>query len=338
LEALPDTLYRNDGDGTFTDISVAAGIAAAPARCGLGVVAADLDEDGDVDFYVANDTTPNFLWENQGDGTFVDRGEISGTAVNRYGACEAGMGVLAGDFDGDGRQDLFVTNFFHETNTLYRNEGPLLFNDVTQELGLGAPSRLRLSFGPCLTDFDRDGWPDLLVVNGHVHDRLAEIGRDEPFAQLPLLFHNERGVRFREVSDGAGPFFREPQVGRGAAVADFDRDGAADVAVLHLNGPLALLHNETFPAGGWLQIELLGRHSNRDGVGATVRVDLGARVVVQARQAGVGYCSCGEERLLFGLGGAPRVQVAVRWPSGREERWDDVPANTFYRLGEGTGR
>ncbi|MCX7699609.1 MAG: CRTAC1 family protein, partial [Gemmataceae bacterium] len=307
LQALPDSLYRNCGDGLFADASAMSGIASVPPQCGLGVVAADLDGDGDADLYVSNDMGPNFLWENQGHGTFVDRGLEAGAAMNRNGACEAGMSLEAADFDGDGRCDLFVTNFFHETNTFYRNEGNLLFSDVTHEVGLGAPSKLRLGFGTCAVDFDRDGFLDLFVANGHVHDRLHEIGRDEPFAQLPLLFHNERGLRFGEVSAATGGYFAQPHVGRGAAAADFDRDGDVDVAISHLNGPAALLRNDATPAGGWLQIELIGRISNRSGVGALVTVDLAGNRLVRTRQAGSGYCSCGEERLTIGLGDATRV-------------------------------
>lgn len=339
LQALPDTLYRNGGDGRFVDVSAEAGITAQSARCGLGVVAADLDEDGDVDLYVSNDTTPNFLWENQGDGNLVDRGVVAGAAFNRYGACEAGMSVEAADFTGDGRFDLFVTNFFHETNTFYRNEGGLLFSDVTPATGLGAPSKLRLGFGTIGLDFDQDTFLDLLIANGHVHDRLHEIGRDEPFAQLPLLFHNERGLRFSEVSAGSGGYFTEPHVGRGAAAADFDRDGDADVAVNHLNGPAALLRNEAEPAGGWLQIELIGTRSNRSGVGAVLTIDLGQQRLVRTRQAGTGYCSCGEERLLIGVGDAALVKrVSIRWPSGRRESWGDLPVNALLQLVEGTGQ
>jgi hypothetical protein len=275
-----------------------------------------------VDLYVANDTTPNFLWENQGRGSFVDRGVASGTAFNRYGASEAGMGVAAGDVDGDGRFDLFVTNFFGETNTLYRNEGGLLFCDVTREIGLAAPSMARLGFGTCLADFDRDGWLDLFVTNGHVHDRLQEIGRDEPYAQLAQVFHNDRGARFSDVSAGSGRFFCEPHVGRGAATADYDRDGDVDVAVNHLNGPAALLRNDAAAAGGWLQIELIGTTSNCDGVGAVVTVDLGSRTLVQAAQAGASYLSCHESRLSVGVADAQRIRrVSVRWPSGRDEAW-----------------
>lgn len=335
-----NVLYHNNGDdGRFVDLSAEAGITAEPARCGLGVVAADLDADGDVDFYVSNDMGPNFLWENQGHGKFVDRGLEAGVAFNRYGACEAGMSVEAADFSGSGRFDLFVTNFFHETNTFYRNEGNLLFSDVTPATGLGAPSKLRLCFGTVALDFDQDAFLDLLVVCGHVHDRLPEIGRDEPFAQLPLLFHNERGRRFSEVSAGTGGYFAEPHVGRGAAAADFDRDGDADVAVLHLNGPAALLSNDTAPAGAWLQLELVGTKNNRSGVGAVVTIDLGRQSLVRTRQAGSGYCSCGEERLLIGVRDAARVpRVTVRWPGGLQETWTDLAVNAFYRLAEGAGQ
>jgi hypothetical protein len=288
---------------------------------------------------LANDSTPNFLWENQGDGTLADRGVVSGTALNRYGVSEAGMSVEAADFTGDGRFDLFVTNFFHETNTFYRNEGSLIFTDITPESGLGAPSKLRLGFGTCGLDFDRDAFLDLLVANGHVHDRLHEIGRDEPFAQLPLLFHNEQGTRFHEVSAGSGRYFDEPHVGRGVAAADFDRDGDVDVAVNHLNGPAALLRNDTTPAGGWLQIELVGTRSNRDGIGAVVTIDLGRQTLVRTRQAGVGYCSCGEERLSIGTGDSKDVKrVSIRWPSGRQESWANLSVDTFVTLVEGAGQ
>ncbi len=335
LQALPDSLYRNLGDGHFADVSSTSGITSVTPQCGLGVVAADLDGDGDTDLYVSNDMGPNFVWENQGNGTFVDRGLEAGAAMNRNGACEAGMSVEAADFDGDGQFDLFVTNFFHETNTFYRNEGNLLFSDVTQEIGLGAPSKLRLGFGTCAVDFDQDSFLDLFVANGHVHDRLPEIGRDEPFAQLPLLFHNERGARFREVSAGAGGYFAEPHVGRGAAAADFDRDGDVDVAISHLNGPAALLRNDTVPGGAWLQLELIGRTSNRSGVDAVVTVDLGGQRLVRTRQAGSGYCSCGEERLTIGLGEVTRVpKLAVRWPSGVQQTMTDLPVNTVLRLVE----
>ncbi len=338
LEAMPDLLFQNCGDGRFADISAEAGITVGEALTGLGAVAADLDQDGDIDIYVANDARPNHLWENQGDGSFVDVGQMSGTALNRHGAREAGMGIAIGDIDRDGRFDFLVTNFYNETNTLYRNEGAFFFSDVTDEMGLGAPSRPRLSFGPCFVDFDNDGWLDLLTVNGHVHDRLHELNRNEPFAQSPQIFQNEGGRRFREVSTGSGRFFSEPRVGRGVAVADYDRDGDADVAVNHLNGPAALLRNDTPDGGGWLQFELIGTRSNRDGVGAVITIDLGQQAMVRCRQASTSYFSCDEGRLLVGVGNAEQLKrVSIRWPSGREECWEDVPINTYCRFVEGAG-
>ncbi len=338
LEALPDLLYRNTGSGDFEDISAQAGITSGAARSGLGVVAIDLDADHDIDFYVANDTTSNHLWENQGDGKFIERAADSGASRNRFGANEAGMGLVAGDFTGNGRLDLFVTNYLGESNTLYRNEGSLLFTDITDEMGLGAPSRSRLGFGTSLADFDNDGWPDVLVVNGHVQDRLHEVRLGEPFAQLPLLFHNNQGVRFQDVSAAAGDYFRTPRVARGAAVADFDGDHDLDVAINNLNGPGALLKNTLKNQQHWLQIELIGVSSNRSGVGAVLHLDLGDRSIVRCVQAGTGYLSCDDTTLLIGLGSAAGVRrLTVVWPGGRREVWDSLSVNRLWRLREGGG-
>jgi hypothetical protein len=338
LEAVPDLLYRNIGDGRFADSSEEAGIRAVKAHQGLGVVAADLDADGDTDFYVANDTTGNHLWQNQGSGQFDERGGEAGTSTNKHGAREAGMGVAIGDVDGTGTLDLFVANYFNETNTLYRNEGRLLFSDVTDEMGLGAPSRLRLAFGASFADFDNDGWLDVLTANGHVHDRLHEIGREGPFAQLPQVFYNDRGSRFRDVSLSSGAYFHDPHVGRGTAIADFDRDGHADVAISQLNSDVVLLKNDAADIGRWLQVELVGVQSNRDGVGAMVQLDLGERRLVRSVQAGVSYLSCDERVRLIGIGSLDKVrEVTVVWPGGRRESWADLEANRLWRLVEGNG-
>jgi hypothetical protein len=338
FEAVHDLLYRNTGGGDFEDVSEKAGIDVGEARAGLGIVATDLDSDGDTDFYVANDTTPNHLWENQGDGKFLDRASDAGAARNRFGAAEAGMGLLAGDIVGNGRMDLFVTNYYGESNTLYRNEGSLLFTDITDEMGLGAPSRARLGFGTSLADFDNDSWSDLLIVNGHVQDRLWEVRRDEPFAQLPLLFHNDRGSRFQNVSNGAGDYFRTPRVARSTAVADFDGDHDLDVAVNCLNGPSVLLQNELDDHVHWLQVELIGVESNRSGIGAELRLEVGNRTIVRCLQAGSGYLSCDDTTLLIGLGPFAEVRrLTVAWPNGRKEAWNSLPADRLWRLLEGRG-
>jgi hypothetical protein len=338
MEPERDILYRNRGDGTFEDVTESSGLLDCQPGKGLGVVAADLDGDGDLDFYVANDTVPNHLWENVGQGRFVERARLSGAAVNRNGAATASMGLAAGDVDGDGLLDLFHTNYFRETNTLLRNEGQLQFLDVTDEFVLAGPSRLRLGFGVSLFDPDNDGWLDFFVANGHVHDRLDELGRkDEPFAQLPLFFRSDKGRRFQNESSRSGDYFRKAWVGRGCATADYDRDGRSDLAVQHLNDRPALLRN-TGPAGNWLSLELIGTRSNRSAVGATLRVAAGGRELVRARQAGTSYLSCDEERLLIGLGTARQAdRVVIYWPGGQAEVWTNLAAGQFVQLVEGTG-
>lgn len=339
LKAMTDLLYRNQGNGEFAEISKEAGIATGEPYQGLGVVAADLDLDGDTDFYVANDTTPNQLWENDGGGRFIDRGAESGTATNRHGMREASMGIAIGDVDGNGQFELFVTNYYNAVNTFYRNEGKLLFTDVTDEIGLGAPSRLRLGFGTNFVDLDNDGWLDTFVANGHVHDLLHEVHRDEPFAQLAQLFHNRQGAIFQDVSASSGPYFQVPHVGRGSAVADFDRDGDLDIAINHLNENASLLQNATKNEGRWLRLELVGVESNRGGVGAVIHLELEERTLVRTLCAGTSYLSCDEATMLIGLGACDEVRaVTVTWPSGRRERWESLGTNRDYRLVEATGR
>ena len=335
----PDVLYRNNGDGSFTDISQEAGLRDFDPKAGLGVVACDLDTDGDLDFYVANDSDPNFLLVNDGIGRFTEIGLISGTALNRHGMREAGMGVAVGDVDGDGRFDLFKTNFYGETNTLYRNLAPGLYLDVTEDIGLAAPSRTRLGFGTLMIDADNDTWLDLFVANGHIHDRLPELGRDHPFRQRPQLMWNRGGKRFEDASDSAGDYFQGAYVGRGCAAADYDRDGRIDVAVQHLNGPAALLQNTTNSDNHALCLELIGTHGSRDAIGARVEVEIDERRVVRLREGSTSYLSCSEGRLLVGIGAARSARrVTVRWPGGRGEVWENVPAYGTRRLIEGTGR
>jgi hypothetical protein len=331
-----DLLFRNSGDGRFTDVTKVSGISSIKPAAGLGVVTGDFDGDDRLDLYVANDTTANFLLINKGGGRFVDRGLVSGTALNRIGDGEAGMGVAAGDVDGDGRIDLFVTNYYGETNTLYRNEGKGLFLDVTDEWGLAAPSRTRLGFGTLLADFDHDGRLDLFVANGHLNDRLPRIGQDVPFQQQSQVFRNDRGRRFLDASVSAGPYFQRKLLGRGCAAADFDRDGRLDVAVQHLNGKAVLLRNRSRAQGPPLILELVGTRGNRDAIGARVEIDLGSTVLVRQRDGSSSYLSCSEGRMIVGIGSRRSVkQVRIRWPGGATEAWNNVKAGEPVWLVEG---
>ncbi|KAA0133085.1 CRTAC1 family protein [Gimesia chilikensis] len=331
-----DVVYRNLGNGKFLDVSQQSGLHSEPARQGLGVFAADYDLDGDQDIYVANDSVANQLWINDGRGNFTDQALIAGLAFNREGDREAGMGLAGADYNGDGTLDLFVTNYFGETNTLYRNEGALFFLDVTDETGLAAPSRVRLGFGTSFVDFNNDGWEDLFVANGHVHDRLAQLGKSEPFEQEPQLFRNESGTRFREISDSAGPFFQTRRVGRGSATADFNRDGLADLAVSHLNQKVVLLQNQTRTTGQSIALKLIGTEANRSAIGAVVEITAGKRKLMRLRKGSSSYLSADESEILVGLGEQRNaVTVKVIWPGGKSEIWTGFKPGQHYTLIEG---
>ncbi|MBI1347176.1 hypothetical protein GC163_12910 [bacterium] len=332
-----DLLLINRGDGTFADMTEAAGLLAETPRAGLGVVACDFDEDGDQDFYVANDTVNNQLWLNSGKGTFADDALLMGAAVNGLGVAEASMGIAAGDVDGDGRIDLFVTNYFNETNTFYRND-QTAFTEVTAEYGLAAPSQQRLGFGTSFFDPDNDGWLDLIVVNGHVQSYPPELDRREPFAQQPQVFHNQRGVRFEEISSDAGAYFQQNLVGRATALADYDHDGRIDVAIQHLNGPVALLKNETDEVGHSLTLRLIGVESNREALGARVEIVAGDRKIVRVVLGSSSYLACDERPLLIGIGDAEQADaVTVRWPTGRVETLGPLVHDRAHLLIEGRG-
>lgn len=333
-----DAVYRSLGDGRFTDATHDSGVAALPKFAGLGVVTGDFDDDGRLDLYVANDTKANFLLINDGTGRLSDTAFVSGVAVNRIGEPEAGMGVAAGDVDGDGRIDLFVTNYYGETNTLYRNEGAGLFLDVTDEMGLAAPSRTRLGFGTTLTDFDNDTRLDLFVANGHLSDRLEEIGMHIPFRQRSQLMWNDGGRRFLDTSDHAGAYFEQARLGRGAAVADYDRDGRPDVAVQHLGEQVGLLRNLSRTKGPPLILQLVGTRCNRDAIGAKVEVDLGTSTLVRQRDGSTSYLSCSEARMLIGISNHRSAKrVRVQWPGGGTDTWYDVLPGEVVHLIEGTG-
>ncbi|MBC7966972.1 MAG: CRTAC1 family protein, partial [Fuerstia sp.] len=332
-----DVLFRSHGDGGFSDGTERAGMNRSPAAQGLGVVAVDVDADGDVDVFVANDSVANDLWLNQADGQLSNEGISSGTAFNRAGQREACMGAVVGDVDGDGLPDLFVTNYYGETNTLYRNEAAGFFLDVTDESGLASPSRLKLGFGTSLFDFDNDGWLDLFVANGHVHDRPEILGPNETFAQRPQLFQNQGGRRFTEVSDSGGRYFQRDVVGRSCAVADYDRDGWQDLAIGHLNSGLVLLHNEKRdPQMKSLRIQLIGVRSNRDAIGAVVEVRIGEKHLTRFRIGSSGYLSCDEGCLTIGVGssGTP-ADVTIGWPGGESQTFRALQTGRLHVLIEG---
>ncbi|QEL13516.1 CRTAC1 family protein [Limnoglobus roseus] len=330
-------LYRNRGDGTFADATKEAGVNAPNAKS-LGVVALDLDDDGRIDIFVANDGVPNFLFRNLGQGKFESLGPACGCLVNGVGNPQAYMGVAAGDLDGDGRPDLYSTAFAQEANSFFRNLGKLRFIDATNGSGLGPPSWHRLGFGTCALDVDRDGNLDLVVANGHV---MAHIDRDgnpnNTFRQPPLLFVNDGRGRFRDFSRQAGVAFQKNYVGRGLALADYDNDGRVDLYLADSGGKAVLLHNEGQTPNHWIRLELVGTKSNRDAVGAKVTFQVGGRTIVRHREAGGSYLSAHDPRLLVGLGPAERVdRIEIRWPSGLVQQFEALAGDHSYRLTEGT--
>ena len=336
FESVSHRLFRNNGNLSFSDVTETSGIAEASPAPGLGVVLADLDGDGKLDIYVANDMRPAYLFHNQGNGQFIEKALFSGCGLGSSGENIAGMGVDAADIDSSGRQSLFVTNFHFKQNILYRNAGGLLFDYWTHRSGLGRPSIGRLGFGAVFCDVDLDGRLDLAVANGHVERESAKI-YGAPYAQNAQLFLGQGAGRFHDGSSSSGPYFRNPRVGRGLAWADFDNDGKPDLAFSHNAGPVALLHNNTNTTNFWLSLELIGdgKSSNRNAIGARVEIETANRKQTRFINGGGSYLSASDRRLLVGMGSAQKAdRITVRWPSGNENVFDNVECNRRWRLRE----
>jgi len=327
---LPDHVFRNDA-GRFVDVTEEAGVV-DPGGRGLGVVAADFDDDGRVDLYVANDMTANYLFHNLGGFRFEEVGSPSGVAANAAGGYQAGMGVAAGDMDGDGKLDLMVTNFYGESTTLFRNLGGNLFADNTVNLGLAAPTRFMLGFGIASFDADNDRHLDLLITNGHVND----FRPDTPYAMTTQLLVGDARGHLTDVTGRAGPPFAVLRVGRGLATGDLDNDGRVDAVVVSHNDPIAFFHNRTPGDRHFVTLRLEGTASNRDAVGARVRLVAGGRSQVAQRVGGGSYQSANDGRLHFGLGRTRSIEsIEVTWPSGRVDRHEALSADKGYLLREG---
>lgn len=341
---VPDVLLHNNADGTFNDVSERSGIAGVSAA-GLGVVCDDFSGDGWQDIYVANDKYANHLWINQHDGTFRDRALLTGTAYNREGIAEAGMGIVADDLNNDLRIDLFVTHFRNETNTLYRNLGDRIgFGDVTATSGFGSTSIAFTGFGTDAVDAELDGDLDLIVGNGAVVRGKVDPKSDAPpllapYAEPNLFYVNDGSGRFQLISLGAGTFTGRVEVSRGLPTGDIDNDGDRDFLVCNMQGPARLYRNDTPDQGHWLGVRAIDPRLNRDAIGARVMIEFGGRQLAATIRSAGGYLSARDPRVQFGLGAADKIdRIIVRWPDGAQERFDTAHIDRYVTLNRGAGR
>ena len=347
-----NVLYRNLGNGKFEDVSERTGIAvprgpADPAFAktnwrpvgsyGMGAAAADFNNNGWPDIYVACDTAPSLLYRNNRDGTFSESGIAAGCAFNEDGAAMAGMGVGVADYDGDGWFDIVRTNFSDQVTTLYQNNGDGTFYDVSLQVGLGINTKY-LGFGAGFFDFDNDGWKDIFLANGHVYPAIEGKGLHVTYKQRKILYRNRRNGRFQDISRKAGPGITDRRVSRGCAFGDFDNDGKVDVVVNNLDDAPSLLRNECHNSNNWLMVKCIGTKSNRSAIGARVSVTTGSHIQIDEVMSGSSYYSQNDLRLHFGLGSARRAdRVEVRWPLGGVESFEAVSANRLIRIREGEG-
>ncbi len=338
LRGAGDSLFHNNGDGTFTDVSKATGTDDKTGYYGLGVIWSDFSGTGRPSYYVADDSTPNYLYRNEGGGKLSEEGLESGTAVSGDGSEQGSMGVAVGDYDHSGRFSIYVTNFADEFNTLYRNDGKDSFTDVSYDAGVALPSLPYVKWGALFTDIDNDGWLDLLSVNGHVYPQVDSLPSGARYREPANLFLNSHNGTFCDASAQAGPVLTQPHVGRGLAALDYDNDGTMDYVVENLDGEAELLHNPAIPGNHWVAFELAGSKSNRLALGAKVTVRAGGMTQTDEVRSGGSYLSQNDLRVHFGLGKISHVDaVEIRWPSGQTEPLKGVEADHFYSVLEGSG-
>ena len=329
-------LYHNNGDGTFTDVSERAGITRASQTYGLTVVAADFDEDGWPDIYVASDASPSLLFMNNHDGTFKEEGLLRGVATTEDGMDQAGMGVGIGDFDLDGHIDILKTHFSDDTNALYRNDGQAYFRDATVSSRLAVETRY-VCWGGGIVDLDNDGYPDVFIVTGHVDPKIEKKLPQYPNKTPRLIFRNLGNGTFEELVGQAGPGVAAEHCSRGCAFGDFDNDGDIDMLIVNENEPPSLLRNELSGKANWIKVRLEGTKSNRSAIGARVIARYGGKTQAQAVLSQSSFLSCNDWRLHFGLGTATSADLEIFWPNGLRESYKGVTANRLHTIREGAG-
>jgi hypothetical protein len=332
-----NTLYRNNGNGTFTDVSEKAGITKTNGTYGLGVLVADFDNDGWPDIYVANDSAPAALYHNNRNATFTDIGIEAGCAFSIDGKPQAGMGVTAGDYDRDGWLDIFKTNFAGDTSSLYHNAGKGVFDDVTFPAGVGLNTRW-LGWGCGFVDVDNDGWLDVFLVNGHVYPEVERLTTEAGYAQRKVLYRNLQNGRFADVSEQVGGAVIEPTPARGCAFGDYDNDGRIDILINPVNAMPELLRAESVNQNNWIKIKLTGTKSNRNGIGARIKCVTADGSQIDEVRSGGSYYSQNDLRVHFGLGKNQKVKsIEIRWPSGQVETLNETAANQLIFVKEGAG-
>jgi hypothetical protein len=337
LPGARNILYHNRGDGTFEDVTGKAHIDKTDGHYAFSVSTFDFNDDGWPDIYVACDSTPSILYRNNGNGTFTDVAVIAGAAFNEDGREQAGMGSTIGDYNGDGRLDIFKTNFSDDTSTLYRNNGDGTFDDMTTAAGLGLYTKY-LGWGTMFFDFDNDGWPDLLLVNGHVYPEVDKQHLGSSYEEPRILYHNLGKGTFADISATAGPGITTSASARGLAVGDLWNDGRMSAVISNMNALPSLLVNQVRSPNHWIAIRTVGTKSNRDGIGARISVKVGSRTLVDEVRSGSSYNSSSDMRVHFGLGAATKVDsVQIRWPSGLEEVFDNLSVDSIHTLTEDSG-